>query len=312
MSSPLPNDADVSAVVAELQKADPDGSRTARVLRETFDQLYDGQRTGRYRWDQLYKTEKTHCGTLVEINLQREFKFNDGITLDYTIAGIEVDCKYSQKIGGWMIPPEAQGHICLLLWAVDSSTPKWSMGVVRVTAERLNVGANRDAKATLNEAGRKAIIWLFQNADLHPNVLLQLDEKAVENIFTIGSGQKRLDELFRLALGRVIGRAAIATVAQQDDYMKRIRENGGSRTKLKPEGIIILGQYGSHTAIARALGVPEPGPGDSVAVRVFPAEPSTKGVAEIDGKFWRLAQPGDAVVTAPNLPKIKRSSKRQK
>ncbi len=38
-------------------------------------------------WDQLFKTEKTHCGTLVEINLHREFKFQDGTKLDYQIAG---------------------------------------------------------------------------------------------------------------------------------------------------------------------------------------------------------------------------------
>ena len=49
-----------------------------------LDQLYDGQRTGRYRWDQLRKTEKTHCGTLVEINMQREFLFEDGSKLDFS------------------------------------------------------------------------------------------------------------------------------------------------------------------------------------------------------------------------------------
>ncbi|MCX2746280.1 NaeI family type II restriction endonuclease [Arthrobacter sp. MI7-26] len=35
--------------------ADPDGSLTARVFRSTFIQFYDGRRTGRYRWDQLFK-----------------------------------------------------------------------------------------------------------------------------------------------------------------------------------------------------------------------------------------------------------------
>ncbi len=97
-------DSDLTAVAAALRSKDCDGSRTARVLRETLDQLYDGARTGRYRWDQLYKTEKTHCGTLVEINMQREFGYADGEELDFSIAGLEVDCKYSQRIGGWMIP----------------------------------------------------------------------------------------------------------------------------------------------------------------------------------------------------------------
>ncbi len=47
--------------------------------------LLDGQHTGRYRWDQLHKTEKTHFGTLVEINLQRAFGFDDGMTMDFAI-----------------------------------------------------------------------------------------------------------------------------------------------------------------------------------------------------------------------------------
>jgi Restriction endonuclease NaeI len=100
VNSVLSPDAELTAVAAEIRSFDLDGSRTARVIRNTFDQLYDGQRTGRYRWDQLYKTEKTHCGTLLEINLQREFKFSDGPTLDYLIGGVDVDCKYSQTIGG--------------------------------------------------------------------------------------------------------------------------------------------------------------------------------------------------------------------
>ncbi len=38
-------------------------------LRQTLDQLYDGVRTGRYRWDQLYKTEKTSLRPFVGFGL---------------------------------------------------------------------------------------------------------------------------------------------------------------------------------------------------------------------------------------------------
>lgn len=93
-------------MVAYIRAQDPNGERIAGVLRETIDQLYDGQRTGRYKWEQLYKTEKTHCGSLVEINLQREFCYGDGKTLDFLIGGVEVDYKYSQTCGKWMIPPK--------------------------------------------------------------------------------------------------------------------------------------------------------------------------------------------------------------
>lgn len=174
MNSPEGDDRELEAVCAEMRTLDPHGFRTARVLRETLDQLYDGQRTGRYRWDELYKTEKTHCGTLVEINLQREFRFFDGEKLDYKIADVDVDCKYSQKLNAWMIPPEARGHLCLLVWAEDQSS-KWSVGIVRADECNLNSGQNRDGKATLNSAGQQAVTWLFENQPLPPNVLANLD-----------------------------------------------------------------------------------------------------------------------------------------
>jgi len=304
MSVPETTDPEITAVAAALRSLDPNGNRTARVLRNTMDQLYDGQRTGRYKLDQLYKTEKTHCGTLVEINLQREFKFDDGEDLDYRIADIEVDCKYSQRMWGWMIPPEAIGHICMLVWAEDTSSPKWSMGLVRIRPALLNPGNNRDAKATLNRAGRDSILWLRENGQLPPNVLLQLDDNVVARIMSIRSGTQRINELFRCALLKIVGRAAVATVAQQDDYMKRIRANGGARTALKPEGIVILGQYRSHALIAAALCIPIPIGGDSVSVRLAPACSCGPGVVEIGGSLWRVAGSGDPIVVAPDLPKV--------
>lgn len=297
-------DPESNAVASALRALDPDGLRTARVLRDTLDQLYDGQRTGRYRWDQLFKTEKTHCGTIVEINLQREFRFQDGEKLDYKIAGVEVDCKYSQTRCAWMIPPEAHGHLCLVLWAKDSQNPTWSMGLVRTTVDCLNTGGNRDAKATLNEAGRAAITWLFEDAPLPPNVLLQLSQEAVDRIMAKKSGVQKTNELFRAALGMRVTRAVVATVSEQVDYMRRVRYNGGARGYLRPEGIIILGQYRSHVAVAHALGLPLPGPGESVSARITPAQGSGPGVAEIGGSFWRIAEPGDPIVPAPVLPEI--------
>ena len=39
----------------------------ATALRDAIDQLLDGERTGRWDWYTLRKTEKTHMGTIVEI-----------------------------------------------------------------------------------------------------------------------------------------------------------------------------------------------------------------------------------------------------
>jgi hypothetical protein len=303
MNSQLASDTKLRAVAAALLRSDPDGRRTAWVLRNALDQLYDGQHTGRYCWKQLNRIERTKGGAWVEIYLQREFKFEDGETLGYKIAGAEVDCKYSQTLGGWMVPPEAQGHHCLLVWADDQAST-WSAGIVRITAERLNTGGNRDRKATLNQQGRAAINWLFDHAPLPPNVLLQLEPAKVGRIMALPSGVKKVNELFRIAQKMRVGRAVVATVGEQVDYMRRIRYNGGARGYLQPEGIIILGQYQSHVAVANALQIPTPGPGESVSVRIHPATATGPGVAEINGQLWREANAGDPVVPAPIVPEI--------
>lgn len=269
------------------------------MLRSTFDQLYDGQRTGRYRWDQLHKTEKTHCGTLVEINMQREFKFTDGQTMDFHIAGTEVDCKYSQSMGGWMIPIEARGEICLVLTASDAKS-SWSMGVVRATEDRLTKGSNRDRKATISKAGREGILWLFEDAELPINALLHLPVEVTESIMSGTSGQQRINQLFRLAPGMLMSGNVVATVAQQKDYMKRVRGNGGARDALRPDGYIILGQYNEHQRIAAELGIPIPEHGASVSARVMPSTPRVG--TEIDGSWWQLATANDPAVMAPRTP----------
>ena len=290
-------------VVRTLTDLDPSGARFGGVFRETFDQLYDGQRTGRYKWAQLFKTEKTHFGTLIEINLQREFKFEDGSVLDFNIAGVEVDCKYSFRAGGWMLPPESWGQLILVATASDELS-QWSLGVVRVSEENRRTTYNRDGKTTLNDRGREAIVWLFRYADLAPNVLLQLPEAAVAAIFAKKPGQGRLDELFRQAEGRVIHRNAVATVAQQQDYMKRVRYNGGSRSNLRSEGYLIFsGDYSLQRNLARDFGLQPPGPAEMLSVRVVHADPSDPFAVELDGEFWRLAHHGDLIdAPSPRLP----------
>ena len=123
-------DSELAAVAAELRGLDEDGSLMAAAIRGALDMLLDGQHTGRYRWDQLHKTEKTHAGTLVEIALARVLRLADGAALDYTIAGADVDCKFSHRLGGWMIPPEADGQLMLLVQASDEDGT-WSAGLVR-------------------------------------------------------------------------------------------------------------------------------------------------------------------------------------
>lgn len=302
----LDTDLERDDVFVSLLAVDLHGDRAAAVFRSTFDQLYDGQHTGRFRWEQLFKTEKTHFGTLLEINLRREFDdvIDDGLLLDYQIHGHEIDCKYSQSMGGWMLPPECFGHLLLVATASDTDGT-WNLGVVRASDENRRPGVNRDGKTGLNARGRQQIAWLWRDQPLPPNILLSLSEQKLAAVLAPPSGQGRVNELLRQVTGRRIGRNTIATLAQQADYMARIRDNGhGARTKLREEGFLIPGgDYEVHREVARELGVEVPGPGEVVSVLVVPANPGEPGSVQLDSRWWRAADIGDEVSQpAPKLP----------
>lgn len=303
LAEELRRDEQLQAVHATLMDLDPYGQRFAAVLRDTIDQLLNGEVTGRYDWKTLNKTERTHAGTLVEINLQREFRFADGQAMDYQIAGIDVDCKYSQSFGGWMIPPEAKGHLCLLVWANDYES-RWSAGLFRVRHEWLNHGSNRDAKLTVKASHRDKIYWLWLDALLPENLLLHISTDDRDAIFAPSSGQQRLNELFRRAQKRPISRNVVRTVARQKDYMKRVRGNGGSRSALRPEGILIMGDYDSHRAVAEKLHLPIPAEGEFVSVRVVRAQAhhAPGPHVNLDGETWVAAEANDPPEMAPQLP----------
>jgi hypothetical protein len=121
------------------------------------------------------------------------------------------------------------------------------------------------------------------------------------------SGQARVNELFRLIQRVRIGRNTVATVAQQDDYMKRVRANGGARTALAHEGIVIIGgDYDSHRKVARELNIPVPEPGEFVSVRLAIAVAEDPFVSRLAGRDWRVAVDNDPVIAAPALPDTRR------
>jgi hypothetical protein len=301
-------DAELAAVAADLGALDRDGSRMADAIRGALDMLLDGQHTGRYRWEQLHKTEKTHAGTLVEIALARTLQLADGTMLDYTIAGVDVDCKFSHRLGGWMIPPEADAKLLLLVQASDEDGT-WSAGLIRATEENLSPGGNRDSKRALNERGRTAVRWLHLRAPLQENVLIRLPEPDVKAIFAPPSGQQRVNELFRRAQRMRVSRTVVATVAMQDDYMKRVRDGGGARDQLRAEGIVIFGDYAGDQVLAAALGLPRPGPGEFVSARLARrASVASDGreyarSVRLAGCDWLLASPADPAEPAPALPR---------
>ncbi|MFD5793742.1 NaeI family type II restriction endonuclease [Streptomyces diastatochromogenes] len=314
------DDPELMLVRQHLLTLDPTGECFARVLRDTIDQLLDGEHTGRFDWNELHKTEKTHAGTLVEINLLREFDLASGEDLDYLIEGIEVDCKFSQKLYGWMIPPEALDEICLVVWA-DDHQGLWSAGLLRANRVKLTTSGNvtkkgnRDGKFRLTKEHHSLVTWLWQEKPLEENLLLHIDKETRDAILNAGAGSKRspgqakINELFRQVQGRRINRTVIRTLAMQKDYMKRVRYNGGAREKLRREGILICGDYPNHQAVAGQLGLPVPEEGENVSVRVVEAKPHHLGEPSVllEGRHWVKARPDDPEEPAPLLPETKKA-----
>lgn len=292
--SHAPADADLLRVEAELRRLDPTGERWAKVIRHTYDVIYNGQETGRFRWADLMKTERTHFGTLFEIFAQREFEFPGGDKTDYQIAGVQVDAKWSQTSGGWMLPPEVFDEIALVATADDSKSV-WSVGLIRVSEDVRRATVNRDQKSQLHAKGRENITWLWKDAQLPLNILLDLPSSEVDAITSLKYGTSRVDALFRLAEGRPVSRTSIATIARQLDHQKRVRYNGGSRSSLAPEGYVILsGLY--HSALIEKLGLPAARNDEYISVRLVPTD-SPDGVV-IEGGRWRRALP-DEIISTP-------------
>lgn len=191
-------------------------------LRQAFDEVIDGPRTGRYRIEELEKTEKTYIGTKVEIVLRNILNLKRGAYLDNSISGHEVDTKFSLT-NGWMIPREAVGQICLLIGGNDNSG-KFSVGLLRMTPDKLTNKGNRDGKKSVSAAGKKHIRWIIPSHTIPRNFILDMPAEIRAHIFAKKSGVQRMRALFTCMTNQIIPRIAIEQVAQQKDALKRARE----------------------------------------------------------------------------------------
>ncbi|WP_280215852.1 NaeI family type II restriction endonuclease [Nocardia cyriacigeorgica] len=261
-------DPELSALIAELLRLDPAGSRLANAVRRAMNSVLDGARTGRYSLEQLTKTEKAMLGTQVKFEVQREFKLKSARTVDFALGGTEFALRFSTVRQNWSFPRESDGRIALCVTANEKSS-LWSAGLIRVELQLLSGGMNQDGKRTLNREGRDAIQWLHRDQPLPDNVLTQLSAFDIDAIFSAATGRQRVTELLRRAQGRLISNNDVATVAMQDDAMRRVRE---VRPKLAEEGILVLsGNSSEGVETARRLGIPVPSPGELVTTSRSPS-----------------------------------------
>lgn len=236
--------ADLSQLEADL--FDAVGGRDSFIeklrsfFRSAIDEVIDTARTGRYFLSDLEKTEKTYLGTKFEILLRDWLGVPKGVVLDLLIGGREVDVKSTTGgASGWMIPPEAIDQLCILL-RVNEQDSTCAVGLVRARMDYLRGGQNRDAKTSFSAAGRDHIWWIVQDFSYTPNFWSLIDADTRVDIMTPRGGKARLARLFTACLEMPISRVVIASIAAQDDFMKRIRRNGGARDILARDGIAIL------------------------------------------------------------------------
>jgi Restriction endonuclease NaeI len=222
----------------------------SRAVRQAIDEVIDGARTGRYRYEELEPQEKTYIGTRIEIVVRTELGLEPEGKLDTVIAGHEVDFKWSAK-AGWMIPTEAVGELCLLLCG-DEVGGTFSVGLLRCDDERLTRKGNKDSKRSIAAAGKIHISWLIKNGRLPVSFLATLDAETRDAVLAEPAGQARVREFFMRVTRRPVPREVIPTLAIQEDPMRRIREDRGGESL---GGMKVLsGHYKNRREAAELLG----------------------------------------------------------
>ena len=144
---------------------------------------------------------------------------------------------------------------------MDEDHRRWAAGLLRIADSLLRFrkdGArqyNRDNKRKISAEGIDQISWLWGGIqqDLPENLILHLDTEVRARVFASRrSGQQRINALFRELPGQLISRAAVLTVAQQDDSMKRARDARLPR-HLGGEGFLVLGHQPCRETCASGI-----------------------------------------------------------
>lgn len=224
------------------------------MLRQCVDDVIMTPKTGRRSYDELEKTEKTYIGTRVEIELRAMLNLKRG-KLDTVILGHDVDIK-NTMVSNWMIPTEAVGNPCILV-AADEVRAVSYLGLTVARPDYLTVGQNKDSKKSISALGFANILWLLNEHPYPPNFWRTVPTAVIERIFAGKSGNRRVMALFRDVQRVPITRDVIEAVAQQQDFMRRIRadNNKGTRDHLASEGVLLLsGHY--DAPLIKALGLP--------------------------------------------------------
>lgn len=273
----------LTAIAGDISKrAGGDEALAAKfsaMLRQCVDDVIMTPKTGRRSYDELEKTEKTYIGTRVEIELRAMLRLPKG-KLDTVILGNDVDIKNTMG-SNWMIPTEAIDNPCILV-AADEVRAVCYLGLFVARPDYLTLGQNKDSKKSVSALGFANILWLLLDHPYPPNFWRTVPPDVVDRIFAGQSGNQRMANLFREVQGEPITRDVVEAVAQQQDFMRRIRsDNGrGTRDHLAREGILLLSGHYDAPLIA-ALDLPTCSGSEFVSYR--PVSQQEADLAEVYG-----------------------------
>lgn len=241
-------------------------TRFPGLVRDAVDFVLDPVRTARTRVTELDNVEKTFIGLKLEHFVRDMLDVPKGLR-DLVIAGLDVDIK--NTVGAnWSIPIETyrNSEPCLLM-AVDDAKYQCWLGIILAKLEYLHGGVgNRDTKRGVSAAGFESIMWLVNGASFATSRFDGLDMARFRELRKIKGGNRRVVAFFTENQRKPIHRSVFqALLFDQDDYMKRLRGNGGARDALKKDGVFILsGVYDS--VLIHKLGLPLTAPDEMISV----------------------------------------------
>lgn len=253
------------AIVARAERTEPLEVTLPTLIRDAIDFVIDPVRTARSRIIDLDNVEKTFIGLKVEHYFRDLLDVPKGVR-DLVVDGIDVDVK--NTVGTtWMIPPETYGtgDPCLLIATAEQAGLCW-LGLMLARREYLNE-PNRDEKCSVSAEGKRNILWIVEGVRFPTSRWEGIDMLRFRELRRERGGSRRAAKFFRENLRRPIHRSIVqALLFDQDDYMKRLRSNGGARDELQAEGIALLsGHYDRE--VLRALALPPTEHDEMIAVR---------------------------------------------
>ncbi len=227
------------------------------IVRSAVEFVIDPIHTARTRIEDLDNVEKTFIGLKIEHFFRDYIDLPKGVR-DLRIDGVDLDVK--NTVGAtWMIPPETyRVSEPVLLVSTAVADQACSLGLLVARPEYLNK-PNRDGKRSVRASAKLNIWWLVRNQPLPKSHWAGLDMLRFRELREIRGGARRAAMFFAENLLVPMHRQiVVALLHDQDDPMKRLRENGGARDHLRPLGIELLsGTYDQARCIELGLPVIE-------------------------------------------------------